>query len=76
MAAESAAEATRLEAVRTSGLRGRTNKSSEHYNIITLDYHNTPEGQSLQFKVGRVGSGGLEMSARVHDAPIPNACQP
>lgn len=51
MAADAAAETARLEAVRASGLRGRQNKSSEHFNIITLDYHNTPEGQSLQFKV-------------------------
>ncbi|KAI8476204.1 MAG: flagellar associated protein [Monoraphidium minutum] len=50
MAAESAAEAARMEAVRAAGLRGKQNKGSEHFNIITLGYHETPQGQALQFK--------------------------
>lgn len=51
MAAEAAAEAARMEAVRASGLRGKQNKSSEHFNIITLGYHDSPEGHTLQYRV-------------------------
>jgi len=53
MSAEAAAEAERMDAIRAAGLRGKQNKSSEHFDIITLNYHNTPEGQTLQYKVRR-----------------------
>lgn len=68
MAAESAAEAARMEAVRASGMRGKTNQSSEHFNIITLGYHNSPEGHTLQYKV-RVAwltSAGAPTQAHTH----------
>jgi hypothetical protein len=51
MAAQAAEEAARMEAVRASGLRGKQNHGSEHFNIITLSYHETPQGQTLQYKV-------------------------
>jgi hypothetical protein len=51
MAQEAAAEAARMEAVRATGIRGKQNKSSEHFNIINLNYHSTPEGHMLQYKV-------------------------
>lgn len=50
MAEEARMEAARMEAVHAAGLRGKQNKSSEHFDIITLRYHNTPEGQTLQYK--------------------------
>ncbi len=48
------AEAERLEHARAVGLRGKQNKSSEHFNIISLNYHDTKEGHVLQFKVSSV----------------------
>lgn len=45
------AEAERWQHVREAGLKGKQNKSSEHYNIISLDYHPTREGQTLRLKV-------------------------
>lgn len=62
MAAEAAAEAARMEAVRAAGLRGKQNKGSEHFNIITLNYEPSPEGQALQYKV-RVPEGCLSTPA-------------
>lgn len=45
-------EAERWQHVREAGLKGRQNKSSEHYNIISLEYHPTREGEKLRYKVG------------------------
>jgi hypothetical protein len=52
MQAARQAEAERLQAVRDAGLKCKTNKSSEHYNIISLEYHQSKEGQQLRYKVG------------------------
>jgi hypothetical protein len=46
------AEAERMQHVREAGLKGKQNNSSEHYNIISLEYHRTQEGQQLRLKVG------------------------
>ena len=51
MAAEAAAEEMRMATVRAAGLRGQQNKGSEHFNIITLGYHDTPQGYTLQYTV-------------------------
>jgi hypothetical protein len=51
MAAESAAEEERLAQARASGMRAKRNMGSEHFNIITLAYHSTPQGQNLRYKV-------------------------
>lgn len=45
------AEAERWQHVREAGLKGKQNKSSEHYNIISLQYHPTKEGEKLRYKV-------------------------
>lgn len=45
-------EAERWQHVREAGLKGKQNKSSEHYNIISLEYHPTREGEELRYKVG------------------------
>lgn len=45
-------EDAHMQHVREAGLRGKTNKSSEHFNIISLDYHPTAEGDKLKYKVG------------------------
>lgn len=58
MAAEYEAEQKRLEALRQAGLGGaRNNASSEHFNIISLTYHDTREGHKLQHKVGNLLHG-------------------
>ena len=49
------AEAERWQHVREAGLKGKQNKSSEHFDIITLRYHSTPEGQTLQYKASACG---------------------
>jgi hypothetical protein len=41
----------KLQAKRDSGVGAISNKSSEHFNIISLKYNNTPEGGKLQQKV-------------------------
>lgn len=47
---------TKYEQLRSSGQGGaKRGQSSEQYNIITLDYANTPGGQALKAKVGRMG---------------------
>jgi hypothetical protein len=64
MAEQAAAEAARLAAVRATGMRGRQNKSSEHFDIITLNYADTPEGHTLQHKVRNALSlGGVPSMA-------------
>eukprot|EP00775_Hariotina_reticulata_P008950 gene8950-9126_t len=50
MEAERQAEVERMQHIRDSGLKGKTNKSSEHFNIISLTYHPTNEGKQLQYK--------------------------
>jgi hypothetical protein len=52
MQAARQAESERLQAVRDAGLKCKTNKSSEHYNIISLEYNQSKEGQQLRYKVG------------------------
>jgi hypothetical protein len=43
---------TRMETKRLAGEGGtRRNKSSASYNILTLDYEQSPQGQALQYKV-------------------------
>lgn len=51
MEAERQTEEARMHRVRELGLKGKTNKSSEHFNIINLNYHHTPEGDKLRYKV-------------------------
>jgi hypothetical protein len=48
------AEAERWQHVREAGLKGKQNKSSEHYNIISLNYHPTREGETLRIKVSHM----------------------
>lgn len=48
------AEAERWQHVREAGLKGKQNKSSEHYNIISLNYHPTREGETLRMKVSHM----------------------
>ncbi|KAF8059971.1 RE1 [Scenedesmus sp. PABB004] len=70
--AERAAEAERMAHVREAGTRGKQNKSSEHFNIITLNYHPTKEGQRLQQKArrcGGCGAAGRGRGARSSDRP-------
>uniref|UniRef100_A0A383V3U0 Uncharacterized protein n=1 Tax=Tetradesmus obliquus TaxID=3088 RepID=A0A383V3U0_TETOB len=43
-------EEARMQQVREAGIRGKQNKSSEHFNIISLSYHPTKEGKQLQYK--------------------------
>jgi hypothetical protein len=45
------AEAARVQFNRDAGLKAASNKSSEHFNIISLEYHPTREGQQLRYKV-------------------------
>jgi hypothetical protein len=52
MQASQQAEAQHWQHMREAGLKGKQNKSSEHYNIISLEYHPTREGQTLRCKVG------------------------
>jgi hypothetical protein len=59
MEAERQAEVDRIQHIRESGLKGRTNKSSEHFNIISLSYHPTKEGKQLQYKVRRAAPSTL-----------------
>jgi hypothetical protein len=62
MAAEYEAEQQRLEALRLAGLGGaRNNASSEHFNIISLTYHDTREGHKLQHSVSP-GCGAKDSS--------------
>lgn len=63
MAEAQALEAARMEAVRAAGIRGKQNQSSEHFNIITLNYHDTPQGHTLQYKVRELAAG-LQRAAR------------
>ncbi len=53
MEAERQAEEARMRHIREAGIRGKQNKSSEHFDIISLKYHQTKEGKHLQYKVGR-----------------------
>ncbi|MEW5313922.1 MAG: hypothetical protein WDW38_005453 [Sanguina aurantia] len=39
-----------LQALRASGEGAKSNQSSEHYNIVSLDYAQTAKGQALKFK--------------------------
>jgi len=55
------AEVERMQRVRESGLKGKQNKGSEHFNIISLEYHQTKEGQQLRYKVS--GERKANMSA-------------
>lgn len=50
---EARREADRIQQVRQAGNGGRQTKSSEHFDIISLKYHQTKEGQVLQYKVRR-----------------------
>lgn len=43
-------EEQRFAQLRSSGAGGKQNKSSEHFDIISLNYHQTREGQQLQYK--------------------------
>lgn len=43
-------EEQRFQHLRETGVGGKTNKSSEHFNIINLNYAPTPEGQALKQK--------------------------
>jgi hypothetical protein len=52
MQATQQAEAQHWQHMREAGLKGKQNKSSEHYNIISLEYHPTREGETLRCKVG------------------------
>eukprot|EP00882_Tetradesmus_deserticola_P020965 GHRQ01022658.1.p1 GENE.GHRQ01022658.1~~GHRQ01022658.1.p1 ORF type:complete len:132 (-),score=50.87 GHRQ01022658.1:614-1009(-) len=45
-------EEVRMQQMREAGIRGKQNKSSEHFDIISLSYHPTKEGKQLQYKVG------------------------
>jgi hypothetical protein len=47
-------EEARMQQVREAGIRGKQNKSSEHFDIISLSYHPTKEGKQLQYKVRHV----------------------
>jgi hypothetical protein len=47
-------EEARMQRVREAGIRGKQNKSSEHFDIISLNYHPTKEGKQLQYKVPHV----------------------
>jgi hypothetical protein len=47
-------EEARMQQVREAGIRGKQNKSSEHFDIISLSYHPTKEGKQLQYKVREV----------------------
>lgn len=49
--AASQAQEAKLAAKRESGRGALSNKSSEHFNIISLQYHDTPQGSQLQHKV-------------------------
>lgn len=51
MEAERAREEARVTAAREQGLGSKSNQSSEHFNIISLDYHATKEGAQLRYKV-------------------------
>lgn len=51
MDADRLAEEQRMQHIREAGIRGKQNKSSEHFDIITLSYHPTQEGKKLQYKV-------------------------
>lgn len=53
MQQRAAAEEQRMQYVREAGLKGKQNKSSEHFNIISLEYNATREGQQLRYKVRR-----------------------
>jgi hypothetical protein len=44
-------EETKFQTIRTQGTGAKQNKSSEHFDIISLNYHDTPEGHRLQYKV-------------------------
>lgn len=57
MDAERQAEEARMQQIRDLGLKGKMNKSSEHFNIISLDYHPTPEGDKLKYKVAAANLG-------------------
>lgn len=56
-------EEARMQQVREAGIRGKQNKSSEHFNIISLSYHPTTEGKQLQYKVGGAAMMGLTRGA-------------
>lgn len=68
MEAAQQAEAERMQHVREAGLKGKQNKSSEHYNIISLEYHPTREGQQLRHKVGGLLPGTCCVCGRVATA--------
>lgn len=57
--AERQAEEARMQHVRNMGLKGKTNHSSEHFNIISLDYHHTAEGDRLRFKVSGFSNSSM-----------------
>lgn len=50
MSATQAAEAQRVQLNREAGLKGKRNVGSEHFNIISLSYNSTPQGQALRYK--------------------------
>eukprot|EP00879_Flechtneria_rotunda_P021733 GHRR01022917.1.p1 GENE.GHRR01022917.1~~GHRR01022917.1.p1 ORF type:complete len:121 (+),score=55.36 GHRR01022917.1:542-904(+) len=52
METEQQLEAQRMQHVRQAGLKGKQNKGSEHFDIISLEYNPTPEGKKLQYKDG------------------------
>lgn len=43
-------EQQKFQQLRDTGVGGKTNQSSEHFNIINLNYAPTPEGQALKQK--------------------------
>jgi hypothetical protein len=46
------AREVKLQAKRDCGTGAASNRSSEHFNIISLQYHNTQEGGRLREHVG------------------------
>lgn len=50
MEANAQRQEAHLQQARDTGMGARSNKPSEHYNILTLDYAKDNEGQKLQFK--------------------------
>jgi hypothetical protein len=67
-------EEARMQQVREAGIRGKQNKSSEHFDIISLSYHPTKEGKQLQYKVRHVVNQVEHPSRRTcRDTLPPNA---
>lgn len=69
-------EVERMQRVQESGLKGKQNKGSEHFNIISLEYHQTKEGQQLRYKVGgeRKANGSAGSSSLLSQPTRQCAC--